>query len=92
MDGGTPSFIQASLWGSIMPAVWSFMLAARERALGTVWTTLHLPQEREAAELLGILFESVTQVGLIPVAYTLGTDFRPGQRKPFDDFVHWNGW
>ena len=50
MGEGSPSFMQASLWGSIMPAVWSFMLAARERALGTVWTTLHLPQEQEAAD------------------------------------------
>jgi nitroreductase len=92
MDEGTPSFIQASLWGSIMPAVWSFMLAARERALGTVWTTLHLPQEREAAELLGIPFESVTQVGLIPVAYTLGTDFKSASRVSAADRTHWDQW
>ena len=92
MDEGTPSFIQASLWGSIMPAVWSFMLAARERALGTVWTTLHLPQEKEAAELLGIPFESVTQVGLIPVAYTRGTDFKPASRVSAADRTHWGQW
>ena len=92
MDEGTPSFIQASLWGSIMPAVWSFMLAARERGLGTVWTTLHLPQEREAAELLGIPFESVTQVGLIPVAYTQGTDFKPASRVSAADRTHWDRW
>ena len=92
MGEGSPSFMQASLWGSIMPAVWSFMLAARERALGTVWTTLHLPQEQEAAELLGIPFESVTQVGLIPVAYTKGTDFKPASRVSAADRTHLGTW
>jgi len=92
MGEGSPSFMQASLWGSIMPAVWSFMLAARERALGTVWTTLHLPQELETAELLGIPFESVTQVGLIPVAYTKGTDFKPASRVSAADRTHWGTW
>ena len=33
---------------------WSFMLALRARGLGSVWTTLHLQHEEEAAELLGI--------------------------------------
>jgi nitroreductase len=92
MGEGTPSFVQASLWGSIMPAVWSFMLAARERALGTVWTTLHLPQEKEAADLLGIPFDSVTQVGLIPVAYTKGTEFKPASRVSAADRTHWGQW
>jgi nitroreductase len=92
MGEGAPSFLQASLWGSIMPAVWSFMLAARERALGTVWTTLHLPQEEEAAEVLGIPFDSVTQVGLIPVAYTKGTDFKPASRIGAADRTHWETW
>jgi len=92
MGEGHPSFLQASLWGSIMPAVWSFMLAARERGLGTTWTTLHLPQEQESAELLGIPFESVTQVGLIPVAYTKGTDFKPASRVGAEDRTHWERW
>ncbi len=82
----------ASVWGSILPAVWSFMLAARARGLGTAWTTLHLVYEKEAAEVLGIPYEQVTQAALIPVAYTLGTDFKPGPRKPLDDIVHWNAW
>jgi nitroreductase len=92
MGEGLPSFLQASLWGSIMPAVWSFMLAARERALGTVWTTLHLPQEKESAELLGIPFDTVTQVGLIPVAYTKGTDFKPASRVGAAERTHWERW
>jgi nitroreductase len=89
---GQPNFAQASLYGSILPAAWSFMLAARERGLGTCWTTLHLMHEKEAAELLGVPYEQVTQVALIPVAHTRGTDFRPGPRKDLDGFLHWNAW
>ncbi len=83
---------QANTWGSILPAVWSFMLAARERGLGTVWTTLSPLCDREVAELLGIPHEEIMQAALIPVAYTIGTDFRPGRRVPLEDVVHWNRW
>ena len=83
---------QAALWGTILPAAWSFMLAARARGLGTVWTTIHLAYEREAAEILGIPYDEVTQVALIPVAYTKGTDFKPGKRSPLDTIVHWDAW
>lgn len=89
---GIPSSAQAGAWGSILPAVWSFMLAARTRGLGTAWTTLHLLYEREAAETLGIPYEKVTQAALIPVAHTLGTDFKPGPRKPLERVVHWDQW
>jgi nitroreductase len=90
-DGkGVP--MQASRFGTIVPAVWSFMLAARSRGLGTCWTTFHLAHEREAAELLGIPYDEVMQVALIPVAYTIGTDFKPARRKPPDEIVHWDAW
>ena len=88
----TSSFQQAGTWGSILPAAWSFMLAARARGLGTTWTTLHLMYEREAAEILGIPYEKVMQTALIPVAYTLGTDFKAGARIPLDSIVHWDQW
>jgi nitroreductase len=87
-----PNFWVSSMLGSIIPATWSFMLAARSRGLGTVWTTFHLRHEREAAEILGIPYDDVTQVALIPVAYTIGTDFKPGRRKPLDTMVHWDRW
>ena len=77
--------------GSIFPAVWSFNLALRARGLGTVLTTLHLEYEREVAELLGIP-ENIMQVGLLPVAYTQGTDFKAVKRKPLQDIVHWENW
>jgi nitroreductase len=83
---------QAGVWGSILPATWSFMLAARARGLGTCWTTVHLYYEQEAAEVLGIPYDRVAQAGLIPVAYTLGTDFKPAPRIPMESIVHWNRW
>ena len=89
---GKASLEQAGAWGSILPATWSFMLAARERALGTTWTTIHLFFERDAAEVLGIPFEKVTQAAMIPVAYTQGTDFSPAKRESLDKVVHWEQW
>ncbi|MBO0791293.1 MAG: nitroreductase family protein [Ktedonobacteraceae bacterium] len=89
---GKPSGTQAGAWGSIIQASWSFMLAARERGLGTAWTTLHLAYEKEAAEVLGIPYEKITQAALIPLAYTKGTDFKPAPREPLDSVLHWNRW
>jgi nitroreductase len=91
LDGANAA-VQAVKWGSIIQATWSFMLAARARGLGTCWTTVHLNAEEEVADILGIPVATVQQVALIPVAYTRGSEFRPGARKPFDRFVHWNGW
>ncbi len=87
-----PVVEQAGAWGSILPATWSFMLAARARGLGTCWTTVHLYYEREAAELLNIPYERVMQVALIPLAYTIGTEFKPASRIPLDAVVHWDQW
>ncbi|MGI5128008.1 nitroreductase family protein [Pseudonocardia sp. CA-107938] len=89
---GVPAFASASLLGGVLPAVWSFMLAARARGLGTCWTTMHLAREREVADLLGIPFDSVQQVCLTPVAHTRGTGFRAASRPAVDEVVHWNGW
>jgi nitroreductase len=89
---GKPAAAQAARWASIIPAAWSFMLAARARGLGGVWTTFHLRHEREAAELLGIPYDRVMQAALIPVAYTVGTEFKPGPRRPLDTLVHWDRW
>jgi nitroreductase len=85
-------FEQASRWGSILPAVWNFMLALRTRGLGSAWTTLHLHREKEMAELLDIPYDEVTQAGLFPVAYTLGTTFKPANRSLSEQHVHWNHW
>ena len=89
---GQPASVQAGAWGSLLPAVWSFMLAARARGLGTAWTTLHMRYEREVAEILGIPYEQFTQGALIPVAYSRGTDFKPAHREPLASIVHWDRW
>jgi nitroreductase len=89
---GESIFYQASLWGSVLPAIWSFMLALRSHGLGSAWTTIHLHREREMADLLGIPYAEYTQAGLFPVAYTLGTDFRAADRSQSEQTVHWNHW
>lgn len=89
--GDLPPGNQASIWGSLLPAAWSFCLALRARGLGSSWTTLHLVYEREVAELLGIP-PSVHQGVLLPVAYTIGTDFKPAPRRSLDGILHINGW
>ena len=87
-----PIIAQAARWGSIMPAAWSFMLAARSRGLGSSLTSFHLFFEQEAAQVLDIPYEEVMQAGLIPVAYTLGTEFKPAARKPLESVLHWDRW
>jgi len=85
------TLVAASAWASIIPAGWSFLLALRSRGLGSVWTTMHLAKEREVAELLGIP-ASVTQAALFPVAYTIGTEFRPASRPPAETVTFWDSW
>jgi nitroreductase len=87
----SPAFSQASHYGSILPATWSLMLALRARGLGSAWTTLHLPYEKEAALLLGIP-EDITQAALLPVAYFTGDDFHPAERIPAREVTYWEGW
>jgi len=91
---GAPAGMSASFWGSLLPAVWSLMLALRSRGLGSAWTTLHLmgDGEKQAAELLGIPFEQYAQGGLFPIAYTKGTDFKPAKRLPAEQLSHWDSW
>lgn len=87
-----PYASQAALWGTIAPAAWSFMLALRARGLGTVWTTIHLYHEREAADILGIPYDTVMQAAMTPVAYTVGTEFKLAKREPLETMVHWDQW
>ena len=88
----TMNILSASQYGSIIPAAWSFMLALRSRGLGSALTTLHLFKEQEAAELLGVPYDQVTQVALLPVAYTVGTDFKPAARPPVEGITYWDTW
>lgn len=88
---GLPAGNQAGVWGSILPATWSYMLAARARGLGTAWTTLHLRYESEVAGILG-LPPDVAQAALVPTAFHTGDTFRPAARRPLDEVLHIDGW
>ena len=92
MAGAAASVSIASVYGSILPATWSYMLAARNRGLGTCWTTVHLMHEEQAAEILDIPYAEFTQCALIPTAYSLGTEFKPALRKPLANVLHIDSW
>jgi len=81
----------STLYGSIVQAAWSFQLALRSRGLGSAWTTMHLKAERDVATILGIP-DDVTQVALLPVAYTIGDEFKPAPRRPVEEVTYWNSW
>ena len=85
------SFVQATLYSSVIQAAWSIQLAARARGLGSCWTTLHLLHEREIGEILGIPPE-IGQTGLLTLGYVKGTDFKPAPREELDTKVHWERW
>jgi nitroreductase len=90
-QGASRRSAQATM-GSVLPGMWSFMLAARARGLGTAWTTLHLGREQEVADVLGIPYETVAQAVLTPLAYTLGTDFKPAARPAPESVISWDSW
>lgn len=90
-SGSLPQGNQADVWGSLLPAVWSYMLAARARGLGSAWTTLHLDYETEVARIIG-LPDEVRQGALIPTAYYTGTSFSPAPRVPLDEVLHIDRW
>jgi nitroreductase len=87
-----PAIKKTTLLGSVMPGMWSFMLAARLRGLGTCWTTVGLFEEAATAEAFGIDNEAVTIAAISPVAYTRGTEFKPALRPDPDEVIHWDQW
>jgi nitroreductase len=90
-SGRLPEGNQATVWSSLLPAVWSYMLAARERGLGTALTCAHLDYEEEVAALLG-LPPTVRQGALIPTAYYTGDAFAPARREPLEKVLHLDRW
>jgi nitroreductase len=87
-----PAMMSASMMGNILPGMWSFMLAARARGLGTAWTTVGLMMEKELADVVGIPFDEVQQACLTPLAHTIGTDFQRAMRPDPDTIIHWDTW
>jgi nitroreductase len=92
LPADAPNFDVAGFYGSILPAAWSFMLALRSRGLGSAWTTLHLQYEQDAAGVLGVPYQTVTQTAMIPVAYYKGDDFKPARRQPAEKVSYINAW
>ena len=98
-----PALVLVTVWGehdgsgrpglfdSVIQSAWSFCLALRARGLGSAWTTVHLGKAQEFAEVLGIP-TGVTQVVLLPVAWTVGTDFKPASRRPASEIVWFDRW
>jgi nitroreductase len=89
---GQPAFASVGGLSNVLPAMWNFMLAARARGLGTAWTTLHLMMEQQVADIVGIPFDTVQQTCLSPLAFTVGTDFRPAMRPDPEEIIHWDTW
>ena len=81
----------AAYYGSVLPGVWSFQLAARARGIGSAWTTFHLEHEAEIADLLGIP-PTVTQVCLLAVGYYTGETCTPAPRRSARDVTVVNRW
>jgi nitroreductase len=69
------------LFDSVIQAAWSFCLALRARGLGSTWVTAVLQDEGAVKEILGIPHD-MTEIVLLPVAWTKGTDFRRAPRHP----------
>jgi nitroreductase len=89
---GDESFYQATLYGSIFPAVWNFQLALHTRGYGTCVTTLHLHHEGEIRQLLGIP-PTCVQGCLLPVGrLRAGHTFRPAGRRSVDEVVARDRW
>ena len=91
LPAATPQGDVAAYYGSVLPGVWSFQLAARARGIGSAWTTFHLDHEAEIGELLGIP-QSVTQVCLLAVGYYTGDTFTPAPRRPATEVTYLNRW
>ena len=89
---GDESFHQATLYGSIFPAVWNFQLALHTRGYGTCITTLHLHHEEKIRNLLGVPPTSV-QGCLLPVGrLQAGRTFSPARRRPLEEVVARDRW
>ncbi len=83
-------YVDASVYGTIFPAVWSFQLACRSRGLGTCFVTSVLKLEDELREVLAIPSHFAIG-GLVAVAHTSGT-FSPAPRRPLDEMRRIDRW
>lgn len=85
------AFEQASMYGSILPATWSLMLALRARRIASAWTTLHILYEADVRAALGMP-DDVTQAALLPVAWLKGGELHKAKRLPLSEVAYWDSW
>ena len=69
------------LFDSVIQAAWSFCLALRARGLGTTWVTAVFQDEARVKAILDIP-DDMTEIVMLPVAFTKGTDFHRAPRHP----------
>jgi nitroreductase len=81
----------ASVYGSIFPAVWSFQLACRHAGLASCTMTSQIQRAAEVAHILG-LPESFEQACVIAVAHPDRTDFAPAMRGELQSVVRIDRW
>ena len=79
------------LFDSVIQSAWSFCLALRSRGLASAWTTLHLNEADAVADLLDIP-AGVSQIVLLPVAWSIGEDFSPADRRPASEITWFDRW
>jgi nitroreductase len=77
------------LFDSVIQAVWSFSVALRARGLGSAWTTANLSRQDDVAELLAIP-DGMTQIAMIPVAWSKGTEFKLAPRRPAREVAYFD--
>ena len=79
---------QVGLFGSVLPAAWSLMLALRARGIGATWTSLLASRQAEVAEILDIP-DGVMQMVMLPVGYLKQATLRRANRKPPQQVTYW---
>lgn len=84
------AYVDASVYGTIFPATWSFQLACRSRGLGTCMVTSLLKYDDELRVVLG-LPDDVAIGGVVAVAHADG-EFHPAPRRPLDEVRFRDGW
>jgi nitroreductase len=85
------ALVDATVYGSMFPAVWSLQLALRARGLVSCFLAAHLRYGSEVAALVG-LPDEIGQAGMVAVGWPDRDDFRPARRRPLDEVVRFDRW
>ncbi|MEE9414711.1 MAG: nitroreductase family protein [Acidimicrobiales bacterium] len=77
--------------GSIFPAIWSAMLAARAEGVGSSLTTILALKGDAVPSLLGVPTENWQMAACVPMGYPLGK-WGVAKRRPADEVTYRNKW